>query len=311
MNNIKTKLNHKRSINLMCLTRFCMPFGKFLCAISLVLVALNLSGCGRCDSDGESACSGEEVPTHKPNEPTSGNNQHNDGDAGNRDDGETDDNSSVSFQILKRELVTNEVNLGLIYPNDVLHFEVKGTETVPQFSDVYEKVFKSSWETEFCLNTDPHYRDFSGIKNKTRCYKFPLNGNCHHRYRDNQREQVRPIEIPDDTSRLKLKLKIDDKIYPIGKIVKKEANTVKTMLIISSEMFNSVNKPAEAVLIIEKFDAENVKVGFLGFGKCDGVGKAKFNTSGPQDSSFFRVQKVQEFIVSASVEYEDRTTEKE
>ena len=50
------------------------------------------------------------------------------------------------------------------------------------------------------------------------CLAFPLNGECRHRFRDQLPSQIHPLDFPHDLWELKLKLKIGDKIYPLGDI---------------------------------------------------------------------------------------------
>ena len=75
-------------------------------------------------------------------------------------------------------------------------------------------------------------------------------------------------------------------------------------------MISGDNRSIEAALIVEEFAEENITIGFLGFGPCEGLGKRDFKTNGPQESSIIPVKKELEFTVSVWVEYEEKDKKK-
>lgn len=281
------------------------------CLIFLVIVMANISGCGRCDKSGGDSC---HVQDESPDTfgDDNGNGSGNDpGNGRSDDDNNGGDNSrTITEQLLDHELITESVFLGIVKPDDVLHFEIEGVETVPQFSAIYERSYASSWKEFFCPLLDPPVRDFPrppfppipprpDFKRET-CRYITMPGNCRHKFRDRFSDQVGQVVINDDLEKLKLKLLVGDKVFPLGEVVAREENKVFSKLRLTREM---LTQEREAKLIVQKYEANNVKVGFIGFGSCNGLGKRNFKTTGPTSSSNVTVKTEQEFTVSASVEY--------
>lgn len=274
----------------------------FIVMMLLLFACLQFSGCGRCSHSSDNSCHPKDSVHNSEDEPSGSNNEQS-------DTGGSDGSGQAIDTLLENELITESIHLGELKPYDRLHFEIEGREIVPQFTGIYEKSYSSQWEVHFCYQMDsgrnpPPYPPFPprpDYNKKESCYSFPMKGTCKHKWRDRSADKLRAIEITDDLSRLRLKLEIGGKFYPLGKIVKRNNDTVLTSLIITPQMLALETK---AKLVMQKLAAQNIKTGFMGFGHCDGVGKRNFKTDGPMDSSMEKVSRIQEFIVSASVEYE-------
>lgn len=271
----------------------------------LLFACFQFSGCGRCSHSSDNSCHPKDSVHNSEDEPAGPNNDQS-------DIGSRDGNGQAIDTLLENELITESIPLGELKPYDRLHFEIEGREIVPQFTSIYQKSYSSQWEVHFCYHIDlgrnppsyPSYPPFPprpDYNKKESCYSFPMKGTCKHKWRDRSTNKLRAIEITDDLSRLRLKLEIGGKLYPLGKIVKRDKDTVLTSLTIAPEMLALATK---AKLVVQKLTAQKVKTGFMGFGHCDGLGKKNFKTDGPMDSSMETVTRLQEFIVSASVEYE-------
>ncbi|PIP94760.1 MAG: hypothetical protein COW00_01860 [Bdellovibrio sp. CG12_big_fil_rev_8_21_14_0_65_39_13] len=289
-------------------------FKNITCLLFMTVVMTNVVGCGRCDKNGGDSC---QIQSETPNSTNNGGGNGPGDDSGSggggQDNGDGDDSRTITERLLESELITNSVYLGIVKPDDMLHFEIEGVEIVPQFSGIYERSYASSWKELFCPLVDFPVRDFPRPPfppippipprpdfNKRGCRYVTVPGNCRHRFRDRVADRVQEIAINNDLENLKLKLVIGDKTFPLGEIVKREENKILAKLLLTQEM---LTQEREAKLIIQRHDAYSVKVGFIGFGSCDGNGRRNFKTTGPIDSSNATVQTVQEFTVSASVEY--------
>lgn len=274
----------------------------FIVMMLLLFACLQFSGCGRCSHSSDNSCHPKDSVHNSEDEPSGSNNEQS-------DTGGSDGSGQAIDTLLENELITESIHLGELKPYDRLHFEIEGREIVPQFTGIYEKSYSSQWEVHFCYQMDsgrnpPPYPPFPprpDYNKKESCYSFPMKGTCKHKWRDRSADKLRAIEITDDLSRLRLKLEIGGKLYPLGKIVKRNKDAVLTSLTITPEMLAIETK---AKLVVQKLAAQKVKTGFMGFAHCDGLGKKNFKTDGPMDSSIETVSRIQEFIVSASVEYE-------
>lgn len=274
----------------------------FIVMMLLLFACLQFSGCGRCSHSSDNSCHQADSVHNSEDEPSGSNNDQS-------DTGGRDGNGPAIDTLLENELITESIHLGELKPNNRLHFEIEGREIVPQFTGIYEKSYSSQWEVHFCYQMDsgrnpPPYPPLPprpDYNKKESCYSFPMKGTCKHKWRDRSADKLRAIEITDDLSRLRLKLEIGGKLYPLGKIVKRNKDTVLTSLTITPKMLALETK---GKLVVQKLTAQNVKIGFMGFGHCDGLGKKNFKTDGPMDSSMETVTRLQEFIVSVSVEYE-------
>jgi len=307
----KINLNQVKNENTQQFFSGPMPLKNITCLIFLVVVMLNISGCGRCDKSGDDSC---QIQSESPDTINNDNGSGSGDDSGNGrnddDNGGGDNSRTITEQLLDHELITDSIYLGIVQPDDVLHFEIEGVETVPQFSAIYERSYASSWKVFFCPLIDPPVRDFPrppfppipprpDFKRGT-CHYITVPGNCRHKFRNRIADKVEQVVIKDDLKKLKLKLVIGDKDFPLGEVVERKENKVFSKLLLTREM---LTQEREAKLIVQKYDAHNVKVGFIGFGSCNGLGSRDFKTTGPTNSSNLTVRAMQEFTVSASVEY--------
>jgi len=255
------------------------------------LVTLLISSCGRksevCPNgpqDGERQSCKEAPPR-----PTSNESDSDTDDGDRQNDGHNP--GATTEALLHQEEVTNKIGLHTLRLGDVLTFEIQGTKIIPQFSQVYTRAYSSSWIKYVCLPWKNRGR---------RCFDFPLNGTCLHKLRDKLDDKREDIKILDDLKDLRLRLKIGNASFSLGKIIKREDGKVTTRLRINEAMLETGDF---SELIVEQYPLDTIKVGLQGFGPCDGQGQRNFVTTGPTDSSNFDAQVKQSFIVSVLLEY--------
>jgi len=207
------------------------------------------------------------------------------------DDGTDDNPDSHSETLLHKGEVTQKVELGTLRAGDVLTFEIEGVKVTPKFSQIYTRTYASSWIKHIC---------FPWKNRGQRCFDFPLNGFCEHNQRDKQKDNRENIKISNDLKGLRLRLKIGNAIFGLGEVVKREGDKTTLRLKINPAMLETGDF---AELVVEQYPPYTIKVGFQGFGKCDGHGEKNFVTSGPTDSSDITAQVKQLFLVSVTLSY--------
>ena len=152
-------------------------------------------------------------------------------------------------EILFNEIMEDEIFLLGIHEETHFRVEVEGETTTAIFSDVYEKKETSSWEEEGAY--------FEGI--------------CFAKYRDHRANKVLPVKFSKNPEDYRLRFKIGDKTYPLGKLVAHKSTKVILDFFLTKEMLQNGDGLS---LILEKDKKKSyLEVGFLGYHNCEGLGK--------------------------------------
>ena len=197
--------------------------------------------------------------------------------------------------VLESETLTKEVSLGRLEASSVIEITLMGTKTTPQFTDIMDQVYQSSWTKRYCVSDN--------CKTCTRfieCFDEELSGPCTHRYREQTEYNTTELIFDKSLSDLSLKIRIGQKLYSLGDITENQKTTIVTRLQLTKEMLTESD---EVFLTVTPEPAQaTVQVGFLGLGQCSGLGKTGFKSNGPTSSTQVPNQESIEYRVSAVIE---------
>lgn len=200
--------------------------------------------------------------------------------------------------ILNNEMLKDSISLGHFSTSDILEVQIEGKKLIPQFSEIYQKSFRSKWEKTVCF--PDHCRHCMQHSLFMDCFNQTENGNCHHKYRDQITNLEEPLLFNELVVNLSLKFKIGKNLYPVGELINHRGNAITTRFQISKEM---LLEDDEILLVITPEPIiEQVKVGFQGFGSCEGQGQGSFNSGGPTSSGHVPRQNKIEYQVSVILE---------
>lgn len=290
---------------------------KFFINGFVMMVLLGIMGCGKHDSEEGNSTINQQS-------------ERADGDRKKEQDNKPNTEQIVRNTILENELVANELSIGHFKEGDVLELTVSGVQSLPQFGDLYEKTFPSTWTEDMCFNlpgracpgcpaipivprtsfppfgpdgpiiTDiPTLPDFRPIG--PHCMEVPKNGSCAFRYRDQKSDKKGPLIFVVPVKEISLLIQIGKNKYNLGEIVQNNVRSIVSRFKMSKEMLDESD---EVILTIAKKNkGESVRVGFQGYGKCDGAGMRDFSSEGTTEFDFASDQPKFEYQVTAIVEY--------
>jgi len=201
-------------------------------------------------------------------------------------------------QILEKEQIVKEAFLAMVNEHDVLIFTLTGKLTTPQFGPVYERRYSSRWKERFCEPRDPGCRMCNLLQKLMYCYDITEKGHCNLKYRDYNGRIEDTIFFTDSIDESKIRIKIGNNLYPLGKITYHEGMAIKTEFVVSKEMLQESNELS--LVVVPDPNQGNIKTGFLGYGSCQGHGKRGFSHGGSTASATHANQIQREFLVSAS-----------
>jgi len=192
--------------------------------------------------------------------------------------------------LLEKALLKDQLSLGKVKNGDLLEVKFRGKKFVPQYTDVYEKSLQSRWTERRC------YRDSgAGDGHSVRvCEDYDETGHCIHLYRDTLPTQEIPLSF--DSPINELKIKIGSNVYPLTDIVQNDGPSMIAQLRISREMLSDSN---EAFLYVEPAPSQEIRMGFQGFGHCEGQGNTNFQSGGYQTYDMVDMRPRYEFVANA------------
>lgn len=199
--------------------------------------------------------------------------------------------------ILNDEVIKDSISLGHFSISDILEVHIEGKKIIPQFSEIYQKSYKSKWEKTVCL--PDHCRHCMNTILMD-CFEQTINGNCNHKYRDQVSNLEEPLLFDKPLVDVSLKFKIGKNLYPLGELTKHHGNSIVTRFQISKEML--LEDDEVFLVVIPEPTLGQVKIGFQGFGACDGQGKLAFKSGGPTNSNSIPQQNKIEYKTSVILE---------
>lgn len=208
----------------------------------------------------------------------------------------------------RRDLVLNEEELsdslfiGVVAPNEIIEVHLTGTKFTPQFTDIYERSFRSKWTATVCppppFCSEP--RPDCPIIHSS-CYNESRRGECIHRYRDQLQEKSAPLVFDQAVVDVSAKLKIGDNTFYLGEIVQNHGLAIVTRFQVSKEML--IESDEVFLVATPEPSKGRVKVGFQGFGRCQGEGQRSFNSGGSTRSSNVHDRERIEYNASVIIEH--------
>ncbi len=177
--------------------------------------------------------------------------------------------------------------------NDEVLIEIKGEYSKPNFSSVYIKKSKSSWLKRTCIDIP--------LGSRRHCFKVPVKGKCESKFRDPKKTTKFPVIFKQEFIDTSIKYSVSDQssfFQPSksdnDKIFRAKIKVTKEMLDFSNDLRIQVN-PTQ----VEK----KVRVGFLGFKKCEGVKKDNFKSNVNQKSRIVINKKTFQYLATVKIRY--------
>lgn len=199
----------------------------------------------------------------------------------------------TTIMIFENEPFKEDLYIPNLREGDEIIIEVKGQSLQHKFSRVYNKNSISTWEEKICINLP--------FPKRKECFKVPKQGNCTSKFRDHVGINTSPIKFNQNSIDTRVTyLMGDQKLYfPPSKSSTEE--TFKAKLKVTKEMVEYSHDLHLRTLPRE--NKGNVKIGFLGFKKCDGILQPKFNAGISQKSHSVINSKEYEFLANVSIRY--------
>ena len=173
--------------------------------------------------------------------------------------------SVLNRPIVESHLVFDKWFIGDVKASEVVYFEIKVSEDGDQFSEVYSKTVKSFWKSRKC-----HQILLDG---KKVCGPWESNiGDCEVFYREwnGSQESFVNLERPGTWP---FKITVGSVRYLLDDDFIVGPTTLNGKLTITKEMIlNGDDLTIEAI----QLKPQEVEVGFVGFGECEGKGKNDF-----------------------------------
>lgn len=194
--------------------------------------------------------------------------------------------------LIEKSEIKDQLSLGKVNPGEILEIKFKGKKFVPQYTDVFERRLQSSWMETRC------YRDSGvGDGHSVRvCENYDEVGSCVHLYRETLPLLESPLNFEASPNEMNLKIKIGPNIYPLGEAIQNDGSSMSTQFRVSKEMLNESN---EAFVYVDLGPAQDVRMGFQGFGHCEGQGQKNFRSGGYQTYDVVDMRPKYEFHISA------------
>ena len=192
--------------------------------------------------------------------------------------------------IVEKENVISEIFLSDVQVGDIVILTVTGKKLIPMFSSTYERSYRSFWDDRHC-ERDPIF------STKRICFDIPRRGQCNLKYRNFSGNVEQEILFSDKAEDSKLRLRIGDNLYPLGKIIDHGGMVITTEFFISREMLQENNELS--LVVTPDPNKGNVKTGFLGYGSCQGRGRRHFRHEGSTSNRTYENRIKRAFIVTA------------
>ena len=174
--------------------------------------------------------------------------------------------SVLNRPIVESHLVFDKWFIGDVKAREVVHFEIKVSENGDQFSEVFSKTVKSFWKTKKCRKGPFNGQITCGPSESHigKCEVFYREWNGHQESFVNlERPGTWPFKVTVGGMRYLL-----DDDFIVG------PTTLNGKLTITKEMI--LNGDDLAIEVIQ-LKPQEVEVGFVGFGECEGKGKNNFD----------------------------------
>ena len=184
--------------------------------------------------------------------------------------GRVEEGISFTVAFLKGDEVSSRTFVTSVQAGDTIQIKVQGYRDVPKFLE-YTDVFKSSWLVEEC-----HSSIYVGAD---RCRDKKKYGRCNLLYRkkDNNPELI----IFENEESYPLRFTLGEMAYPLENVTL-EGGWVTAELSVKEEMLEGGDD-----LYLDTLPEESlgeVRIGFLSYKKCNGLGEKGFYVSGPTNS---------------------------
>jgi hypothetical protein len=196
--------------------------------------------------------------------------------------------------IVEKEKVTGETFLTDVEVGETIVLTISGKMNVPMFGPSYQRSYRSFWDDRHC-ERDPICPMCFTVKRI--CFDIPRKGQCNLKYRNYNGQVQQDILFSDKVEDSKLRLKIGDNLYPLGRITNHGGMFITTEFTISKEMLQESNEVSLA--ITPDANKGNVRTGFLGYGSCQGKGRRHFRHEGSTSSRTYKNQIVRDYLVTA------------
>ena len=162
--------------------------------------------------------------------------------------------------IFEKETVDQETFVSHVQAGDEIIIQLSGLQKTRQFSDIYEKTVTSTWQLTGCSDYEDD-ADFLCEDNPTQY------GDCTLSYRDYVGETHSRIEFDKKPENIPLQFVIGGKSYRMDWVTLHKGDFIRGVFQIKERMLEAGDK-----LYIRPMNdyKEKVKVGFLGYGYCEG-----------------------------------------
>ena len=187
--------------------------------------------------------------------------------------------------ILADEIIQEKTFMTSVEAGDRVRITAYGMRVIPQ---VFEstQIAKSFWHETECIQLGPESYE--------RCHTRKKTGRCELRYREQEEDVLEFIAYKED-GEYPLYFTIGNTLYPLSNVTTNN-HWVSGELLIREEMLVSGNDLYLDVLPGERLG--EIKLGFLKYGRCDGVKFKRFRVSADTSSRVIESRAQNQFVVS-------------
>ncbi len=178
-----------------------------------------------------------------------------------------------------KEKITEEFKIGPVEVGDTVELALRGKSFKDEFSDVYARTVSTQWSVEDCYNDRPERPDRPGRNKVRECYTTYKEGSCQANFRDYLGEKESPLAFPQDIAQVRLKYRVDGKLYDLGKLASYTERQIVVQLPITEELVQYSNNLD--LVVLSAVEEGSVAFGHVGPGNCNGSGKDDFKLNLP------------------------------
>ena len=243
--------------------------------VLLALLSLLTFGCSDWYKDDQNSKTAQELP-----------------DSTQPDDNLPSRNIETIFESLP---IIDEIEVSHVQEGDVLYLTIKGIERKSRFTNVYQRMASSRWKVEKCMHSCSRCEPL----NKDRvCFFIDKRGSCQLQYRDYLDEVEEVMSFGQNMEKVALKIKIGAHSYHLGNDYTNDQETLHVKFPIYKSM---VEADGKLFLVVNQDAIQAVKVGFLGYAGCDGLGQVDFNVDASLSSTSVDSYNTKEFEITAKI----------
>ena len=193
--------------------------------------------------------------------------------------------------IMNEQAVTSSAPLGELEPGDVLDVFFFANR-VNNLFDENEVSYPSRWKVKRCASR------FFGICLKRKWYS--QKGSCSLRYRKEiGAEEGDRLILDENLQKVPLSIKIGKEAHPLGEMIDYSPDQIFARFTVTEEMIK--DRQDAFIKVSPRKNNRSTKVGFLGYGRCDGKGRRGFRQEGPTSSHRAPSERAPVFFVTVEL----------